>query len=51
MNQPEENPRLLDVCEEIDKASSPNNTTFHSFNVSTKYLCNCIEINISTYLK
>lgn len=35
MNEPEQNARLLDVCDEIDKTtSSPNNTTFHSFNVS-----------------
>jgi len=35
MNEPEQNAKLLDVCDEIDKtASSPNNTTFHSFNVS-----------------
>ncbi|KAL4131207.1 hypothetical protein QTP88_008548 [Uroleucon formosanum] len=33
MNEPEQNARLLDVCDEIDKTtSSPNNTTFHSFN-------------------
>ncbi|XP_060869065.1 interaptin-like isoform X2 [Metopolophium dirhodum] len=33
MNEPERNARLLDVCDEIDKTtSSPNNTTFHSFN-------------------
>jgi len=35
MNQPEQNPRFSDVCEEIDKAKSPNNTTFHSCDVST----------------
>jgi len=37
MNEPERNARLLDVCDEIHKTtSSPNNTTFHSFNVSMK---------------
>ncbi|KAL5234730.1 hypothetical protein ACI65C_002140 [Semiaphis heraclei] len=35
MNQPEQSPTFNDVCEEEidrDKASSPNYTTFHSFN-------------------
>jgi len=35
MNEPEQNARLLDVGDEIDKTTnSPSNTTFHSFNVS-----------------
>lgn len=35
MNNQEKNANLMDVCNEFDKtSSSPNNTTFHSFNVS-----------------
>ncbi|CAI6367878.1 unnamed protein product [Macrosiphum euphorbiae] len=52
MNAQERNAKLLDVCDEIDKTtSSPNNTTFHSFNntgitesvLENNCLCNSVK--------